>query len=551
MEIDFSQYLPNDKKTIIAAIEKSNPEVISSQIVAQTKLPVHTVEILLSQIASETHGHILVTSDGNLIYKFKPDLKKEYILNASQNFLQFWIIKICELIYYCLRLSTGLAIFIFRISFAIILLSSIILITILVIWIILVILFGGNNSNSGGDSGAGLSDLGSNSSSNNSIDWGDLFSGFNSNFIGIGSTNYNQNYSLWDSIFPQEYWLWNPTKYDYKAYKKNNANEYLLDPSSRNRSQGNFLFNCFTFLFGEGNPNLNLEDRRLSLITDTIKANQGSIIFEQIAPYLDLKPSDINNEDKILPILARFNGYPKVTQNGNLIYIFENFQISRNPQKQDLLSTEFIKLKEQASTNEALHNLVQNHLAKIESQPNIPKNEVRSSVAKIDNYLHAFPWEFCNLTKYEVMPIFIFGFINLFGSIGLLSFFNYLSKPNNLSLAKHFTAPDHLKFLNQFIQANHSNLIHVLTIITTAMLVYAVIFWLIPIIRWLVLAVFNEIINQKNENRKDLAFKLINPDKKLQQKLNEAKNYQTSKQISPEIIYTTQEDILNQEFKEL
>ncbi len=79
MEIDFSQYLPNDKKTIIAAIEKSNPEVISSQIVAQTKLPVHTVEILLSQIASETHGHILVTSDGNLIYKFKPDLKKEYI----------------------------------------------------------------------------------------------------------------------------------------------------------------------------------------------------------------------------------------------------------------------------------------------------------------------------------------------------------------------------------------------------------------------------------------------------------------------------------------
>ena len=56
---------------------------------------------------------------------------------------------------------------------------------------------------------------------------------------------------------------------------------------------------------------------------------------------------------------------------------------------------------------------------------------------------------------------------------------------------------------------------------------------------------------KKNENRKDLAFKLINPDKKLQQKLNEAKNYQTSKQISPEIIYTTQEDILNQEFKEL
>ena len=153
-----------------------------------------------------------------------------------------------------------------------------------------------------------------------------------------------------------------------------------------------------------------------------------------------------------------------------------------------------------------MHNLVQNHLAKIESQPNIPKNEVRSSVAKIDNYLHAFPWEFCNLTKYEVMPIFIFGFINLFGSIGLLSFFNYLSKPNNLSLAKHFTAPDHLKFLNQFIQANHSNLIHVLTIITTAMLVYAVIFWLIPIIRWLVLAVFNEIINQKKRKSQRLSF---------------------------------------------
>ncbi len=551
MEIDLSQYLPADKKKIIEAIEKNNSKVIASQIVAQTKLPVHTVEILLSQIASETHGHILVTSDGNLVYNFKPDLKREYILNSSQNFVQFWIIKICELIYYCLRLSTGIAIFIFRISFAIILISSVILITILIIWIILIILFGNNDSNSGGHSSSGLSDFGSSSSSNNSIDWSNVFLNFNSNFIGIGSTNYNQNYSFWDSIFPQEYWLWNPTKYDYKINKNNNGNEYLLDPSSRNRSQGNFLFNCFTFLFGEGNPNLNLEDRRLSLITDTIKANKGSIIFEQIAPYLDLKPGDFNNEDKILPILARFNGYPKVTQNGNLIYIFENFQISQNLQKPDRQRSKPTGQQELVSTNQALHNLVLNHLAKVEGQPNLPKIEDQSRLAKKDNYLHAFSWEFCNLTKSEVMPIFIFGFINLFGSWGLLNFFNYLNKPNNLSLAKHFTCPEHLKFLNHFIQANHTNILHVLTIITTAMLIYAIIFWLIPIIRWLVLAVFNEIINQENENRQALASKLINPDKKLQQKLNEAKNYQSSKQISQDIIYTTQEDSLNQEINEL
>lgn len=86
----------------------------------------------------------------------------------------------------------------------------------------------------------------------------------------------------------------------------------------------------FSFLFGDGNPNANLEDKRFSIIASVIRNNRGAVVAEQIAPYLD----DIGEgyareyEDYMLPVLTRFNGQPTVSPEGQIIYHFPELQVT-------------------------------------------------------------------------------------------------------------------------------------------------------------------------------------------------------------------------------
>ncbi len=90
----------------------------------------------------------------------------------------------------------------------------------------------------------------------------------------------------------------------------------------------NFLEAVFSFLFGDGNPNYNLEDRKWSNIAATIRNNKGAIAAEQIAPYLDNLGQGyaIEYEEYMLPALARFDGRPEVSPEGQIVYHFPQLQ---------------------------------------------------------------------------------------------------------------------------------------------------------------------------------------------------------------------------------
>jgi hypothetical protein len=89
-----------------------------------------------------------------------------------------------------------------------------------------------------------------------------------------------------------------------------------------------FLESIFSFLFGDGNPNADLEDRRWQEIGTVIRNSGGAVVAEQIAPYLD----DIGEgykreyEDYMLPVLTRFNGRPEVSPTGEIVYHFPDLQ---------------------------------------------------------------------------------------------------------------------------------------------------------------------------------------------------------------------------------
>jgi hypothetical protein len=94
----------------------------------------------------------------------------------------------------------------------------------------------------------------------------------------------------------------------------------------------NFLINCFSFLFGDKNPNAEIEEKQWRLIAQLIHNNKGVVTAEQLAPFMlrEISTKD-NNEDFVLPVLCRFDGRPEVSETGSIIYLFPSLQVSAGP----------------------------------------------------------------------------------------------------------------------------------------------------------------------------------------------------------------------------
>ena len=90
----------------------------------------------------------------------------------------------------------------------------------------------------------------------------------------------------------------------------------------------NFLEAIFSFLFGDGNPNADLDERRWQTIGSVIRNSDGAVIAEQLVPYLDNIGPHQDLDDQMLPVLSRFNGRPEVSPDGQIIYHFPELQVS-------------------------------------------------------------------------------------------------------------------------------------------------------------------------------------------------------------------------------
>lgn len=86
------------------------------------------------------------------------------------------------------------------------------------------------------------------------------------------------------------------------------------------------LESVFSFLFGDGNPNADLDERRWREIASMIRTYDGVVIAEQIAPYLDETSRLEGDEYFVVPVLAKFNGFPEVSDVGTLAYKFPELQ---------------------------------------------------------------------------------------------------------------------------------------------------------------------------------------------------------------------------------
>ena len=271
---------------IMKSVEKLGYRVTVGDVASQAGLEVNLAQKGLLSLASVADGHLQVADTGEIIYLFPASFRSIVRNKYWKLRLQEWWQKIWQVLFYLIR-----------ISFGIILILSIILMLIAIAVIVIAI----TSSRDGeGNSGGNRDSRG-------------------------GGMIFLPHF--W--ISPDIFWFFTPDYYQSPRPRK-------VDKQRKNEL--NFLEAIFSFLFGDGDPNGNLEDRRWQEIGTVIRNNGGAVIAQQIAPYLDnVNKSNSDDEDYMLPVLTRFNGYPEVSPEGSIIYYFPELQVTAKERQKEAI----------------------------------------------------------------------------------------------------------------------------------------------------------------------------------------------------------------------
>ncbi len=261
--------------TVMQAVEKLDYRVTVGDVATSAGLQVNLAERELLALASEAGGHLQVADTGDIVYQFPKQFRAILRNKYFRIQLQEWWEKVWRILFYLIRISFGI----------------ILILSIFIIFASIFILLTMANKDS---------------SSNRSRSRGGGMIFFPRMFWG-----------------PDIFWFFSPNYGRYQRQRRQKA-----QASSSSEESMNFLESVFSFLFGDGNPNANLEERRWQAIAATIRNHQGAVVAEQIAPYLDDLGTGYSNEyeDYMLPVLTRFNGRPEVSPDGQIVYHFPELQ---------------------------------------------------------------------------------------------------------------------------------------------------------------------------------------------------------------------------------
>ena len=264
---------------IMTAVERLNYRVTVGDVAAQAGLEVNLAQKELLALASATSGNLQVSETGEIAYVIPPNFRAILRNKYFRLRLQEWWAGVWAVLFYLIR-----------VSFGIVLVLSIVLILVT----IAIILIAMSSSRDGDSRGRGS------------------FGG------GFAMPR------LW--IMPDLFWFFNPNPRGYARSHSHARGQ--SDPDGMN-----ILEAIFSFLFGDGNPNADLEDRRWNYIGTVIRNNGGAVAAEQLAPYLDIA-DDHSNDDEYyaLPVLTRFDGIPEVSDAGDIIYRFPELQSTAQAQ---------------------------------------------------------------------------------------------------------------------------------------------------------------------------------------------------------------------------
>ena len=275
---DMLEKLPS--KVVLDVVEQSprKDAVIASDIASAAGISLSQARKDLTTLAALARADLAVTNDGELIYSFPENLKSVLAQNSAKYQVLQYVEKAWPLVFWFVRVSFGVA-----------LLASLVAIFSTIIFI------PSSSSNSDerrrDDRGGGM--------------FGGGFGGY-----------------------------WGPSPFDVFFYRPYGYYGYYgTGADYRDPDDMGFLESIFSYLFGDGNPNAGLEERRLALAASVIRQSNGAVTAEQLAPFCDDAPSPSTVESStyadetfVLPIVSALGGEPIVTDDGNIVYVFSELQ---------------------------------------------------------------------------------------------------------------------------------------------------------------------------------------------------------------------------------
>ena len=243
-----------------------------ADLASRSGLPLATARLEVNRMALETKGTLEVSKRGDILYSFSRDFEATYQAQGTR-----------LLIKKVLTVAYDIAFYVLRVSFGILMIASFITISVVFVVALIFILIGLGEAGDGD-----MSDLD--------------FDFFEMGDLGM--------FFAWSVLFQAR----TPDSYqgDYMGMK--------IEVPDRG-----FFYNCFSFLFGDGNPNAHKEEEQWRYLAEVIRRNNGVVTSEQIAPYTISNKSDSN---AMFPILVHFDGSPEVTEKGNIAYVFPSLQVT-------------------------------------------------------------------------------------------------------------------------------------------------------------------------------------------------------------------------------
>ncbi len=255
---------------IMTAVDRLQYRATVGDVATQSGLNVAIAEQGLLALASQTGAQMQVTESGDIAYTFPKKFRSTLQTKYWQLQLQAWWDGISGTLFWIVRVMFGCSLFV-------------VLFAILAVGFVMITTMNSNDDNSS-DSGGG---------------WGGS----------RGGNSYDTGFGGW--------FVWSGDWLSFGGSKPHDDGKQL-----------SFLETIFSFVFGDGNPNRNLENRRWETIAQRIAQSGGAVVAEQLTPYLDvpLNKFDTDEDQHVLPVLVRFNGSPQVTDDGQLIYTFPELQ---------------------------------------------------------------------------------------------------------------------------------------------------------------------------------------------------------------------------------
>jgi hypothetical protein len=275
----------NFNPQLMTAVERLGYRVTTADVATQTGIHLEEARAGLLELASRTGGHMQVTETGEVVYALPQDFRQVLVRKYIRLQLREWFDRVWKIVFYLIK-----------ISFGVLLISSIAVVYLTILAITLAALFGSEGGGDCGDCG-GSCVL-------------DIF-----NASGSSSSSSSRSSSSHKQL--------SRTTHSARVEKSSTPIR-----AKTNRKTLNFLEAVFSVLFGDGDPNADLEQRRWQYIGNLIHRQQGVAIGEQIAPYLDDvgRGYDREYENYMLPILTKFNGIPEVSPTGQIVYHFPDLQ---------------------------------------------------------------------------------------------------------------------------------------------------------------------------------------------------------------------------------